>query len=140
MEKNNYEIAYLVKNKEDAEAVGVLLGRYKAEMIHKGAPIEKRLAYPIKKYNIAYFGYFQFKAPPDAIEKILQSLKLNSAVIRALLVKSPILKETKRRRITNDDNKNLYKSSELPEESNVNVRGGMLTNEALEETLEKILK
>ncbi len=59
---------------------GGIVGRY-------GEIKKMRLAYPIKRERFSNFGYIEFFAPKNTIEKINKNLMLNENVIRHLLVK-----------------------------------------------------
>jgi ribosomal protein S6 len=132
-EKRNYELSFLVKERGDESNIETLLNQYGAEMLNKSPIKEVKLSYPIKKFKAAHFGYFQFKILPEAIEKISHSLKLNSAVLRMLIISPPIEKEMQKIKKTE-----AFKKPEIPQTSYSGK--GMLTNEALEEKLEEILK
>ncbi len=137
-EKKNYELSFLLKNSEGADAVLSVLSQYGAEVFHKGNLTETRLAYPIRKQSQALFGFVHFRALPDTVEKITQSLKLNPVVLRTLLVTPPLLKEDRPARQISKTGKSESGVLESPEK--IVVKGNVLTNEALEEKLEEILK
>lgn len=59
---------------------GGIVGRY-------GEIKKMRLAYPIKKEQFSNFGYIEFFAPKNAVEKINKNLTLNENIIRHLLIK-----------------------------------------------------
>lgn len=136
-EKRDYELSFLLRNSEGAEAVLSILNQYGAEVFNKGSLSETRLAYPIKKQSQAVFGFVHFRAFPDAVDKLMQSLKLNPSVLRTLLVTPPLLKENRpvKQLSKSDSDSVISESSEK-----IVVKGGVLTNEALEEKLEEILK
>jgi len=139
-EKREYELSFLLKNKEAAGDVETLLAQYGAEVFNRGPFLDTRLAYSIKKHNQAVFGFLHFKALPDSAEKITQSLKLNPLVLRTLLVTPPISKSERAPRFSNvtEGKPGRVKVSEsVPV---VVPKSGALTNEALEEKLEEILK
>ena len=141
-EKNNYEISLLLKNKEDISLVDDLLSQYGAEILYHGLSAETHLAYPIKKQNLAHFSFIQFSALPEIVEKISASLKLSPAVLRMLIITPPIMRSERVSR--------GFEESRSPRGSKAAVsaepapaathKGGALTNEALEERLEEILK
>mgnify|MGYP001590967962 CR=1 FL=1 len=136
IEKKKYEISFLAKTLAGGEVVEKTLQKYEAEIFDKGPFSEIKLAYPIKKYKQAYFGFIQFKTLPENADKIQQTLKLNAEILRVLLIAEPITKEEKSiRKVT-------PKSDKEPVEgvNKVTHSSGMLTNEALEEKLEEILK
>jgi ribosomal protein S6 len=137
-DKKNYELSFLLKNAGEADAVLGILSQYEAEVFNKGNLSETRLSYPIKKQTQAIFGFLHFRAFPDAVEKIMQSLRLNSGVLRALLVTPPVLKEDRTEKQFLKSAKTDSGDSGSPEK--ITVKGNILTNEALEEKLEEILK
>ena len=136
-EKKEYELSFLLKNKEAESAIESLLGQYGAEIFLKNPSVEIKLAYPVKKHLQAYFGYFQFRSLAETLEKITQSLKLNPSVLRILAVTPPAVKNGRVRKSREDSRTSRVKPIEavlMP------VSGGALSNEALEEKLEEILK
>lgn len=52
--------------------------------------IKRRLAYPIKKQNQAYFGVIYFISDTEELNKIKQSLALNKKLIRFLILNEPL--------------------------------------------------
>lgn len=140
VEKRNYEISFLLKNKEDVSLVDNLLKQYGAEVIYRGPESETHLAYPIKKQNLAHFSFIQFSALPEVVEKISASLKLSPAVLRMLIITPPIMKSDKPVRGAMDSRPARGKSAVSTAPAPVASNGGVLTNKALEERLEEILK
>ncbi len=122
----SYEISFLLKHPEGEKAVIDLIDQHKGRVFQKGSLSEIKLAYPIKKHASAYFGYIQFELRPDQIEKISQSLKLNPLVLRHLTITPPLIKKERKA-----ESKEYVKPVAPPQ---------VLTNEALEEKLEEILK
>ncbi|MDD5431198.1 MAG: 30S ribosomal protein S6 [Candidatus Pacebacteria bacterium] len=129
-DKKPYEIAFLLDNPAVEETVADILKRYGADILRKAAAEEMRLAYEIGKRSSAFFGYIQFEAGPADIEKIKQTLKLNKSVLRSLIVSSFIEKQEQARQP--EAKKRVSREEEAPKSA--------LTNEALEEKLEEILK
>lgn len=132
-EKKEYELSFLVKERGAEAAIEALLNQYGAEIINKEPAKEIRLFYPVEKYNSAHFGFFQFRMLPEMIEKITQSLKLNPAILRTIVLNSPIMKSGAK-------SPREKKAETRPPEEIAFSQRGMLTNEALEEKLEEILK
>ena len=130
----SYEIAFLVKNPEEEKAVLDLLGQYKGRVLQKSALKETYLSYPIKKHTTAYLGYIQFELAPLEVEKLSQSLKLNPAILRYLAVTLPAIKKVSER-----TEKKPAEDAKSAKPAAVSA-GPILTNEALEEKLEEILK
>ena len=112
-------------------------------VVNKGQVKEIKLAYPIKKQTIAHFGFLQFKAVPDAVRGIVESLALNTSVLRTLVVSSPAKLEQKRGELKFPRTRAPKEEVSVPVAVPFEKRGGgggMLSNEALEERLEEILK
>lgn len=136
-DKREYELSFLLKVKDAEAALETLLKQYEAEVFFKGPLVETRLAYPIKKQSQAYFGYAHFRALPDTAEKLMQSLKLNASVLRALLVTPPVARAEKSVRAPEERQIKVKTTAEVVSAA---PKSGTLTNEALEEKLEEILK
>lgn len=127
-----YEIAFLAKDSEGEKAIADLINQHKGNIFQKSPLKEVKLAYPINKQTSAYFGYIQFEILPDNIGKVSQSLKLNPSILRHLTVAMPVMKKIpeRERRMA----KEIIKPSLIPSSRSV------LTNKALEEKIEEILK
>ncbi len=130
-EKNAYEISFLVKSAEDAEAIVKRLSEIGAEVLSENKPQEIVLAYPIKKISKAYFGYSVFNSLPSEIAKLNNSLGLDSKALRFLIVTPPIVKVQERKMES-------VMTAEKPKTAP--VRETDLSNDALEQKLEEILK
>lgn len=123
-----YELSYLVGEAAEAERVLEIISSHEGEVAVKGQPTNIRLAYPIKKQLSAWFGFVYFSALPEAAGKIGAALKTRPSVIRSILISSPAktqMRETRKQRVPEPK----------PEASQP-----ALTNEALEQKLEEILK
>ncbi|TSC91240.1 MAG: small subunit ribosomal protein S6 [Parcubacteria group bacterium Gr01-1014_2] len=59
---------------------GGIVGRY-------GEIKKIRLAYPIKREQFSNFGYLEFFAPRDIVEKINKNLVLNENILRFVVIK-----------------------------------------------------
>lgn len=134
MNKKEYEIAFLVKNQDGGSVMENLLRQHGAEVSFKGPLVETRLAFPIKKFSQASFGYMHFIGDASSVEKIVHDAGLNSAILRVLVVTPPVGKMPSGRPARTE------KSAKKSETAAPAAVGGMLTNEALEEKLEEILK
>ncbi|MEK7192388.1 MAG: 30S ribosomal protein S6 [Patescibacteria group bacterium] len=140
MDKKDYELSYLLISPEAEAEVLKLLAQTGAEVVSKKEPAVLQLSYLIKKQQSAHFGYVQFKGVPSELKSLRESLRLNAAVLRFLLVSyTPI----KRERMPIQD---LSAAAPKPTQNEPAPRPiipqseGPLTNEALEKTLEQILK
>ncbi len=122
-QKKEYEISFLLTAPEAEKNLVSLLSRLGAEIYHQKPVAELRLAYKIKKYTSAYFGFCHFRALPEAIQEIKPALRLVPEVLRFLLV-TPTIKLV----------------SEQPPRPERKPAAPILSNEALSEKLEEILK
>lgn len=139
-EKKEYELAFLVRGSEGTSAVEKMLNGYGAEITSRRTPAETVFAYPIKKNRQGYFGFFHFKAAPEEAGKITDALKLNPEVLRTLIVVSPVKKAEKARQPRSVSELKSPKAKVVEPAGVGSSVGGVLTNEALEEKLEEILK
>jgi len=106
------------------------LSQYKASITNQSQVNALKLAYPIKKHASAYFGYVNFEANPADVKVMSDALRLNADVLRFLVVSA--VKPSKSQEKT--------ETSRKPAKAEQQTSGQTLTNEALEEKLEEILK
>jgi ribosomal protein S6 len=136
IDKKEYELAFLLKNRDTESAVETLVKQHGGNIIFKSPVSETRLAYPIKKLQQAYFGYVYFMAMPNEVEKIMHDANLNQALLRVLVITPPVGKGPASLR-----NARVERTGKKAEEVVAPAAvGGILTNEALEEKLSEILK
>jgi small subunit ribosomal protein S6 len=97
LQRQQYELAFHLspsfsetqieeKKREIEELIskqGGIVGRY-------GEIKKIRLAYPIKKEQFSNFGYIEFFAPRNVIEKINKDLMLNENILRHIVTKKEI--------------------------------------------------
>lgn len=137
IDKKEYELAFLLKDRNTESVAENLVKQHGGEVTFKGPVTETALAYPIKKQKQAHFGYLHFTALPSEVEKMMHDANLNQAILRVLIITPPVGKGPVSLRASKSE-RNGKKSAEGA--SAPAVVGGMLTNEALEEKLEEILK
>ena len=125
--KKSYELSFLLKDPASERSVIDLLLKYKGSVVKQSPINSMKLAYPIKKHTSAYFGYINFEADPIDVKEFSDSMRLNGEVIRFLIVTAPVVKKSEEK----EESKRVK-----PELTNSKT----LTNEALEEQLEEILK
>lgn len=132
-DKKSYEIAFLVKNEEDAQRVLAALKTAGAEIALEG-PISKiNLAYPIKKENSLYFGYVHFLLEAEKVKQLEDSIRINPSIVRFLLITPPFVKN-KTRSFAPPRRRPFF--SPQPAER----KTPSLSNEALEKQLKEILQ
>ena len=99
MERNpkKYEIAYILRSSiaeetvaEHAQKIAALIEAEKGIISHSEIPKKRRLAYPIEKEGLGYFGWIKFAALPDAIAAIEKKLKAATSLLRHLVVEDTI--------------------------------------------------
>ncbi len=129
LQKRTYELAFVLATEDEEAAILRIFGAHHLEPITKSPITQIRLAYPIEKHETGYFGYYHFTAEPDVIQKLRQTLSLEAGILRLLIVTPP------------------PKMSFPPPRTQVREpqvkpapREEVLSNEALEEKLEEILK
>lgn len=93
-EKKQYEISFLVKTEPDKDAVFQALAQ--VNIISEGRFLEIKLAYPIAKQTVAYFGSVIFEAGPEDINEIDSKMKFTESVLRFLIVTPPPKKSVSR--------------------------------------------
>lgn len=137
-EKKDYEVSFVIKNQGDENSVADLLSQLEASVIYKSPVAEVYLSYPIKDNKHGYFGYFHFSAFPEAVDKMSAAFNLNHSILRFLIVAPPVgIAEKFHGQRPESRVSSRVKSAEVVSSA---PKSGMLTNEALEEKLEEILK
>ena len=96
--EKEYELAYLLtsditENKIDFEISELknFIAKNGGDVILANQPEKKRLAYPVKKQNFAFFGVIYFNSDTESLDKIKKALVFYKKVLRYLLLN----KETK---------------------------------------------
>ena len=64
-----------------------------SEKNYSSEPIKKKLAYPIKKQNEAFYWDFSFSFSPKEISKLEQTLKRKKSIIRYIITNRKELKQ-----------------------------------------------
>ncbi len=103
-----YELAYLISadvSEEETKALqSKIIGFVQDEggvLDNEGAILKRKLAYPIKKQTLAYLGVLFFQVEPEKLANLEKKLKMESLILRFLLLIKPVFKESKlsRRRV-----------------------------------------
>lgn len=135
-EERYYELGFLIKTEEDAALVRKILTKNKAEIMEEGAIVKVRLAYPVKKTNQAFFGYYRWLAVAETLTDIERELKLASPVLRYLLIKLPKNLPAVKKSEPVSSRSFVKKKEKTPVKK---VVPASLSNEALEKKIEEIL-
>lgn len=92
-----YEISYLLtpdipENKIDSEVIEFknIITENGGDIVQMNPPEKKRLAYPIRKQNQAYFGIVYFNIDKDGLDKIKKTLALYKKILRFLILSKVI--------------------------------------------------
>jgi small subunit ribosomal protein S6 len=90
----NYETAFLIaptlpeeEMEKLIEKLAGIVSKKKGKMKHVDKWGKRKLAYPIEKFNDAYYVFFQYEGEPDIPAELERNLKQTEAVIRYLTVK-----------------------------------------------------
>ncbi|MBI2593012.1 MAG: 30S ribosomal protein S6 [Candidatus Colwellbacteria bacterium] len=127
----SYEISFLTREEGDFQALLKHLSDYEAEIVSESGLNKIKLAYPIKNHEEAYFGYLNFRMDRGEVVKLERALKLDSKIIRFLIVRG-LPKGAIVRREEYPRAREIGPVSEAPKAG--------ISNEALEKKLEEILK
>ncbi|MFA6273268.1 MAG: 30S ribosomal protein S6 [Candidatus Paceibacterota bacterium] len=94
-EKRVYEASFLLlpslvdeKLLQTFAAIKETLSGAGAVMISDGFPKPRPLAYPINKFESAFFGWLKFESASEALVILREFLKNNKEVIRFLIIKT----------------------------------------------------
>lgn len=92
---NNYEILYILSDKQDAEAKAALVQRFKTLVEPYGEVTvdewgSKKLAYPIQtkisgKHFTGHYVLMKFMAPPEIPAEIERQMRISDDVIRFMI-------------------------------------------------------
>ncbi len=96
--KKEYEMSYLLtpdipEDKIDSEAIELknIITENGGDIVQTNPPEKKRLAYPVRKQNQAYFGIVYFNTDKDGLDKIKKALAFYKKILRFLIL-SKIIK------------------------------------------------
>lgn len=79
----NYELTVIAKDNFDLEA---FLKKLKAKILKADKPVERPLAYDIKKVSKATYSYCEIEIDPGKVLDLENKLKLEDKVLRHLLI------------------------------------------------------
>lgn len=95
--KKEYEMSYLLSPEISEEKLDSEIAEVKKIIVENGGdeiqanlPIKRRLAYPVKKQNQAYFGVVYFNTDGEGLEKMKKVLALNKKILRLLILNKVI--------------------------------------------------
>ena len=133
----SYEIGYLVRSEEGARILLNHLKRLGAEISFEAGVKGIKLTYPIRHLSSAYFGYNHFEIDPGIIGSLNDSLKLDSEIMRFLIVTPPFLRGDKSSRPSPEPTQPRRTVKPRAETSIPSAASNDLLEEKLEEILNK---
>ncbi len=94
---NNYEILYILSDKQEPDARTALVEKFKSLVAQYGEPTveekgSKKLAYPIQtkisgKHLTGYYVFMKFVAPPEIPAEIERQMRISDDVLRFMIEK-----------------------------------------------------
>lgn len=123
-----YELAAVLVRAEDEAVLQSSIERAGAVLGDRTPATPVHLAYPIAKQQSGYLVSIRFSGLPDTVITLTNDLKLRPEILRFLIIAVSTKLATRTIRTTH------------PAEAQPSVTSPTLTNEALEEKLEEILK
>ncbi len=135
--KNSYEITFLTKEESAGPVLKILEAN--SALVEDEKPIQKvQLEYKIKGFDQAYIGIIKFSSLPEAVSKITDSANLDGDILR-FIVTRPIRKSEKER-VPGAAYKSDGEGRSMPDKKKRDDDFLTLTNAALQEKIEEILK
>lgn len=134
-----YELAYVLRVGESDAALKAVLQKNGATIVKEQPAGQIQLAYPIKKQEVALFGYLHLTVPNgEAVKAISDALQLTDSVLRFIVVKIPSTQKAKKSMARRERVEAGLAGSD--KKSVAGERVDTLSNEKLSKTLEDILK
>lgn len=140
--KKVYELAFFLKDQSSEKAVFDFLAQHKAVILNQSPINSMKLAYPIKKYLSGFFGVINLETEPENMKALSSALNLSSEVLRFLIIAAPNVSSPQRGAGSPEGRKRYSEGPESRKINKVETTGSSsaLSNKALEEKLEEILK
>lgn len=99
--KTEYEMAYLLtidtpedKLESEVSELKNFIAENGGNVTEANFPIKRRLAYPVKKQDWAYFGAVYFNVDTENLSKIKNKLAFHKKIIRYLILNNPMKPKT----------------------------------------------
>ena len=96
-DKKEYELSYLLSADIAEDTLGTEKDELSKTILQNNGtvgdleiPAKRRLAYPVRKQNQAYFGIASIKMAEEGLEDLKKSLSLNKKYLRFLIINKPI--------------------------------------------------
>ncbi|MDO8443187.1 MAG: 30S ribosomal protein S6 [bacterium] len=133
--KKVYELAFLLKDPSSEKVVFDFLAQHKAVILNQSPVNSMKLAYPIKKHLSGFFGVINLEADPENVKALSSALNLSADVLRFLIIAVPNAKKSSEK-----ERSEPRRMSKTETTSSSSGSSSVLSNKALEERLEEILK
>jgi len=95
-----YELAFWIKldanPEEEVKKVIDLIKKHKGEVFYESPFKKRKLAYPIQKEIMGYFGYVLFNGTKETPVKVNEDLRFFKNILRYLIVKRKVLSNKER--------------------------------------------
>jgi ribosomal protein S6 len=124
----DYELAFLILSEDTKEEILSLLKTKGVELSFIKEPEKTNLAYPIKHFTQAFFGFINFKAEPQKSKELEKDLKNIKNLLRFMIISDGFIKQQPQTRRKSEDSK----KEKAPQQ--------IITNEVLEKKLEEMLQ
>ena len=132
-----YETAFLISPNLEEEAIEKVISQMAEVVKKKGKLInedrwgKKKLAYPIQKFEEAFYVFFLYEADPAVPFELERQFKQTEAILRYLTIKKETKEKMKRKeKEVPEEEKSLPASEEKPTEGE--DVGGDIEEEAVE--------
>jgi len=147
--KKDYELGLMLTSEEAVASVVTILNQAQVDIKKQENPRKIRLSYAIKKQIEAYFAVIIISASPDQLPALEETLKFSDFILRYLLIKPVVIKETAKAKASTSTSPIPVSESAEPSPADESTTPEALapagepkkalTNEALEKKLEEIL-
>ncbi len=131
-----YETAFLISPNLEEEAIEKVISQMadvvkkKGKMINEDRWGKKKLAYPIKKFEEAFYVFFLYEADPTVPFELERRFKQTEAILRYLTIKKETKEKARRKEKVVPEEESLPESEEIPTEGE--DAGGEVEEEAVE--------
>lgn len=90
-----YELAFWIKldasPEEEVKKILDLIKKHKGEVFYESGVKKRKMAYPINKEIMGYFGYVLFRGGKETPVKVNEDLRFFKNILRYLIVKRKVL-------------------------------------------------
>ncbi len=153
-----YDLTFIIKPElKESEILPIIekiknwLKQYKGQITNKKTELNRKLAYPIKKYQTGHYVILDIEAPKEKINDLDRLLKMEENILRHLITKKSEIKEQKttveqKPKISKKKKKQIKKTAKVEKEKTKKEKTKKETSQEkikldeLDKKLEEILK